>query len=386
MPTFNGPLFSVVSNLPEWTAFFKKLIDEHKKNIGSVFNKPTVNFGLKMDNWAASSEKGGGNFFYFDAVNTGRKSFAAPKGKALAFITTSPDLNLSFGVRAAKGYDIITRGNAAVQAQLDQEVQSLFGAWANTSTDDKDVLPRNNPISRANPIITRSFTAGRIKKNFRTTRASTKFKKSGGVDRGIGIQLSIVGGSSPNPKDIPVLRSGTSPIPISPINTNQQDLENSFGARRVITSITQKGRINHAQLLKVAQVAGTQAQLKTVIGGTLRQIKGLIPNLSQGLALGNLNAQGPSSIQPNDPFWNKLIRLPNWSIISGIFLGVGKDQVVPYIQASPSRKSTLRFKAIYSGGALAALPPASGGTVRGGFVLLADPNFQTFLANIGVII
>jgi hypothetical protein len=382
MPT-NVPVFALVSNLHEWTAFIKTFVNEQKKRRGSALKDTSVAFGMGLDNWAATHLKGGQPFFYFKAVDTGRKAFSRGGRKALAFTTTSPDIILSFGVKQAKGYKIIAKGGGEVQSQMPGAVQARYDAWALASRDDRDVLPKNNPTSRANPIVAPRFTRRQLKGKLKLNSAAKNFTLSGGVNRAAGFQAKIAGGTVPQSKDVPILKTGTAPVPLLPTNNSQVQLERSAGSRQLIRKIVNRSKIDPATIINAARLAAGRAQASRFNSALARQQSGRALNLGAFAAL-NTQGIGPQQISPSDPNWSRLARLPNWGIVGAIFAGIAKEQVGSFIRFSPSRKTSHRFKLIYTNGNLEALSPVSGGQIRGGFVLVRDAGFESFLAKLGV--
>jgi hypothetical protein len=384
MPSFNVPIITVASDLHQWIAFMKTFVVEHQKRRGSALKETSVTFGMGLDNWAAVIEKSGQPFFYFKAVDTGRKAFARGGKRALAFTTTSPDVALSFGVKRASGYKITAKAGGEVQAQLPVDVKARYDAWALASTDDRDALPKNNPASRANPIIAPRFTRRQLKGKLRLNTAQKSFTLSGGTDRGGWFTVPVASGSVPTPKDVPVLKAGTAPVPFMPTNNSQVQLERSQGSRQLIRKMVNRSKINPETIINAAKRAAAQAHTSRFTTATNRQAAGRPLSLGARAILGNASGKGPSQIASNDPVWTKLARLPNWGVTTAIFTGIAREQVGSFIRFSPSRKATHRFKLIYNNGTLEALPPATGGQIRGGFVLVRDASFEAFLAKLGV--
>src|SRR5947208_742565 len=104
----------VVSNVGEWSAFFDKLVELHKKTRGSAYRDTSANWGAKLVNTATTTSKNGQQFNYYDVVDRGRAPIDRGPGKYVVLAGSDGLGRIRKRVSGTIGYEITTKSLAVI--------------------------------------------------------------------------------------------------------------------------------------------------------------------------------------------------------------------------------------------------------------------------------
>lgn len=139
-------VFGAVTNIGGIAKFLDRLVQEHAKLVeGSAFRDPKLNFDMKLVNVASSKTKSGTPFFYFDAIDRGRKAVRAKEGSVLVFSAHAGDRAFRGEVKAAPPQDITGQALSDIHATFPAEAVEVFRQFLNQKSFQPQVRTSKGP-------------------------------------------------------------------------------------------------------------------------------------------------------------------------------------------------------------------------------------------------
>ena len=328
--------YTIVSNLDEWTAFFKELIALIKS--GELRFPKGESVDMQLVNTASTKSNSGQPFFYFKAVDTGRKSIKAKGGKHLFFTVgrKSPLYVKDSQVGPAAGFQITAKSLAQIQATFSNDVTERFREWLNNATL-KSTATRN---------AKGQFTASPLKHlgNFKTTPTRKNGKSVPLLDKAV-------------PR-----RARLTQAQRTQVNDTKK---NEFN--RIKLELMGKG-FKSAQAIRLAtsraRVAANKEEIKLRSAYAKAGLKGGA-NAFKFLKKGGVDIQAAKS-----KFFDVLTRVPNKDALLAIFMDIIEKQIGIFQSNTPTLS---QFKLLSDGSVLS---PEQGGELRDSYQVVSNKDLK----------
>jgi hypothetical protein len=325
--------YTIVSDVDEWTAFFRELISIIRS--GELRFPKNDRVDLQLINTASTKSSSGQPFFYFKAVDTGRKSVAAKRGKRLHFTIAASRISKE-RVGPAAGFQITAKSVAKIQATFTSDVTEAFRKWLNDAKLEVGTNPRDS--------------RGRFTKN----------------------PLKNLGNFSVTPKGrknaAPLLgRAVRARATLTKAERETVNQVKSETFHKTLEELVAKGTRRRDAVKQASEKAKTAAARSEL---RFKQAQGSA-GLKSGAGVFKFIRKGPSALDAAKlRFFELLTRVPNKDALLAIFMNLIEGQVDVFKSNTPTLS---QFKLLSDG---TVLSPEDGGELRDSYQIVSQKDLK----------